>query len=91
MGQLTSEKQRELMKKYYEKYYKIYSPKYGKIIDYYVKKFFPKSNKSIKSTSLKSYQTKSKNVNEFWNLLKDKLKEKNMQQLMNLWYLVLSL
>ena len=67
MGQLTSEKQKELMKKYYEKYYSTYFPKYGKVIDYYVKKFFPKNSKSIKnskSTSLKSYQMKSKNVND---------------------------
>ncbi len=82
MGQLTSEKQRELMKKYYEKYYKIYFPKYGKIVDYYIKKFFPKSNKSIKSTSLKSYQSKSKNVNHSLQKLAahsfDKLIKKNV-------------
>lgn len=69
MGQLTSEKQKELMKKYYEKYYSTYFPKYGKIIDYYIKKFFPKNSKSNKSATLKSYQTKSKNINDSFEKL----------------------
>ncbi len=88
MGQLTSEKQRELMKKYYEKYYNTYFPKYGKIIDYYIKKFFPKSNSTIKDTSLKSYQAHSKNINNSLKKLSldpfNKLiKKSNMSNKMN--------
>ncbi len=69
MGQLTSEKQKELMKGYYTKYYRDVYPKYGKIIDFYIKKFFPQNNKPLKTSSLKSYQTRSKNVNQSMNEL----------------------
>jgi hypothetical protein len=64
MGHLTDEKVKEMTKKYYEKYYNTYYPKYGKIIDYYIKKFYPKKNNVIKSdSSMKSYKTKSSSVN----------------------------
>ncbi len=68
MGQLTSEKQKELMKSYYDKYYALYFPKYGKRIDAYIQKFFPQKSRSKRdiTTSKKmttSYQMRSKNVN----------------------------
>lgn len=68
MGKLTSEKQKELIKTYYARYYQKFFPKYGPLIDFYIKKFFPQKSKSksfqSKTSSFKTYQKRSKDINK---------------------------
>lgn len=71
MGELTKERKREALKKYYDKYYQIYFTKYGKYIDYYIHKYFPRGNERIKDLSLKSYQSRGRTVDESMKKLEE--------------------
>jgi tRNA A-37 threonylcarbamoyl transferase component Bud32 len=64
MGELTMDKKKETMRKYYDRYYKTYFTKYGKYIDFYVHKYFPKGGQHLKDLSLKSYESKNRSIDE---------------------------
>lgn len=64
MGQLTSEKRKAIMKSHYAKYYDTYFHKYGKVIDFYIKKFFISKRSKSKSKSTSSMSHKKSITNE---------------------------
>lgn len=71
MGELTSEKKKETMRKYYDQYYKTYFDKYGKYIDFYVHKYYPKGGQRLKDISLKSYQSQTRNIDDSMKKLEE--------------------
>ncbi len=71
MGELTSEKKKETMRKYYDRYYPTYFNKYGKYIDFYVHKYYPKEGQHLKDFSLKSYQSRDRSIEESMKKLEE--------------------